>query len=254
MAISGRTYQIGRGETLSDRFSLKDGDEYTDLTLYTPTLAVERDGGEVTGAGTVSIIAATETTPTKVWYNITSTESALLSEGAYSGKITLTEIASPYTTVEALIFSLIITEDTRNYRIPVNEDTIYDILKVSQESVSRDQLRRIIRMTENRMYQWLPETVTTWAAQYGFPERVVREAEYLAALLLRRELYDNDQAVRQDIVEAQATIQGMTLDTDFDGTREKGNSNEVKIVRAGRDATTKIWDRGRLRMTNPRAL
>jgi hypothetical protein len=250
MALDGRAFQLGRGETLDIQFAVKDNGAYVDLDSYTVSLSVELDGGTVS-FGAVSIVSGSGTTPDKVRLLVTAAESAALAEGVYAGKITRQLTASPYTTVEDLLFTCVVYEDSRHNRIPMNEQAVCDVLKVDKSSVGEDQLRRIMRLAENRVLQWLPEQIATWCNDNGWPDRIVSEAEQVAALLLRRELYDNDQMARDDLREAQATISGMTLDMDMDGTREEGNSSEVKIVRDGRAVTRKIWDRGRLRMTNP---
>ena len=56
MAIDGRSFLLGRGETLDIKFAVKDGNSYMDLDLYTASLAVELDGGTVS-FGAVSIVS-----------------------------------------------------------------------------------------------------------------------------------------------------------------------------------------------------
>ena len=107
-----------------------------------------------------------------------------------------------------------------------------------------------MRLAETRVINWLPEAIMVHVDTNGFPERIVKEAEYVAALLLRRELYDNDATCRDDLREAQSTISCMTLDTRFEGRRDTGSSCEVNIVRSGRAISRTVWDQGRLRATN----
>jgi hypothetical protein len=249
MAIDGRSFQIGRGETLDVAFAVKDGGAYLDLDLYTPSLAVELNGGAV-AFGAVSIVTGSGSVPDKVRLLVTSVESAALGQGVYAGRVVLTEIASPYTSFEALLFTANVYEDSRDNRIPMGEQAIYDILKLNEGSLGEGQLRRVMRLAENRVLQWLPEEIRAWTVTNGWPDRIVAEAEQVAALLLRRELYDNDQTARDDLREAQSTISSMTLDVDWDGIKDEGNSCEVKIVRAGRVVSKKQWDPGRLRATN----
>lgn len=253
MALDGRAFTLARGETFDVQFAVQDNGFYMDLDLYTPSLAVELDGGAVS-FGTVSIVTGSGSLPDKVRVLVTAAESALLSEGVYAGKVTLQMTAPPYTTSEALIFTCMVFEDSRRNRIPMSEQAICDVLKVDKSSVGETQLRRVMRLAENRVLQWLPEQITSWTDTNGWPDRIVSEAEQVASILLRRELYDNDQAAREDLREAQSVISGMTLDMDLDGIREEGNSSELKIVRDGRQSPRVNWDPSRMRWTNPRPL
>ena len=246
MALDGRSFLLGVGETLDCSFAVKDNGSYLDLDLYDVALSVLLDGSAVS-FGAVSV---TTGTPDKVRLLVTSTQSAALGEGMYAGKITLTLKASPYTKLEAMLFTCYVSADSILDRIPMCEQSICDMLKVDKATVGATQLRRVMQLAENRVLQWLPESVTVWCDTNGWPLRVIAEGERVAALLLRMELYDNDQMARDDLREAQSVISSMTLDLDRDGTREEGNSCEVKIVRAGRAVSRVVWDPGRLRATN----
>lgn len=93
-------------------------------------------------------------------------------------------------------------------------------------------LARMITRADSRVQSWLPDQVIIWVRDKlsgTWPDRILREGEHVAALLIRIELNDDDTEAVEEYERTQELISRMTFDINEDEIRDTfGSSIDLK--------------------------
>jgi len=227
MPLDGRQFSIRIGESLKFLFQVK-GDSGSPIEL--DDYSVEFDfklGDDDISVGAATIIQGA---PDKIEFEITDSESATLARGRYTGNIRLVNDVDTDETIDVLIFAITVFERTEIDLVPLSEASILNILQLDP-SFNPLLLKHHIARASSRIKRWLPHDVRTWIKDNGWPQNAIREGEHLAALLLRKDIYDNDDEVQDEIKEQKDIIEHLPVDIDEDGRMERGGNKSLKLVR-----------------------
>lgn len=233
MAVDSRAFTLTKGEHLATQFTYKkDGIDQVIDGVYTVS-HFTKIGEDSLPFGTVSIIPGVNPIPDKVRFELSDSDSGALAKvGRYYGTITLTNIVDLIETVDLLDFNILVHSVDVSELIPIAMTQLTQILQLGS-TFDIDKLQSVMRLAQSRIIGWLPESVITHTRDFGWPDRLIAEAEYCTAMMIRVQIYEDDQFAIDELKMCKQTMENYKIDSDNDGTLDLGGVKSIPILRHG---------------------
>jgi len=233
MAVDSRAFTLTKGENLVTQFSYKkEGVEQALDGIFTVS-HFTKIGEDSLSFGAVSIIPGINPIPDKVRFELTDSESgALVKVGRYYGTITLTNTVDLTETVDLLDFNVRVHSSDVSELIPIAMTQLTQVLQLGS-TFDIDKLQSVMRLAQSRIIGWLPESVLVETRAKGWPDRLIAEAEYCTAMMIRVQIYEDDQFAIDELKMCKQTLENYKIDSDGDGTLDLGGVKSIPILRNG---------------------
>lgn len=249
--LDSRSFKIGEGISLErffaiyenqntglqilvfdDRGEAPSGAEWSALDLvgnYTiEHEQFEEDLATSPKVGTFSIVAGS---PDKVRFRLTDTETS--DRTTYYGRVILREVADPDISIDALSYSLQIIDAIEVDIIPMNRANVLEALELTINDVSLTKVQRAMLRANNKALAKISPAVAVWCTANGWPAHLVAEVEELASLLLRKDIFDDDTTVNEEISDQLGIIGGISVSTgEEDDLPNIGGFNSIQLTRS----------------------
>jgi len=156
----------------------------------------------------------------------TTVETAAAAEGNYYGVISLTDNTDSF---DVANYSFEVLDQTEVDSIPINEANIREQIGFD---TTENRMNRAVTRACSRAQSWMSDIALRWIRDNGWPQKVARETEYLAGLLIRIEINDEDDDAKGELKSQEKLIRAMTFDTNKDDVIDTAGSS-IQIVREG---------------------
>ena len=239
MPLSGKSTKIAQGETLILQFQVYEnsitlkkraiflgetapsGAEWSVLALagFTISHTVFFEDNIIV-LGTSLIVTDTGK------LTFTPAETSTAADGYYYGIINLTDGTDSF---DVANYSFEIVDQTEVDSIPINAANIREQIGFE---VSDNRMARNVTRACTRVQSWMSTIAIRWIRDNGWPLNVARETEYLAGLLIRVEINDDDTEAKQELKDQEKLIRAMTFDINKDDIIDTAGS-VIEIVKEG---------------------
>jgi len=157
----------------------------------------------------------------------TPVETGAAAEGTYYGVINLIFGTDSF---DVANYSVEILDETEVDVVPINEANIRE--EIGFDDLSENRINRAVTRACSRIQGWMNAETEEWIRKNGWPIRVSREAEHLAAILIRIEINDEDEQAVAELGRIEKVVRNMTFDTNKDDVRDTAGGT-IQIIRSG---------------------
>lgn len=233
--LASRAFTKNQGESLSFQFSYKqEGIDQALNGIYSVSHFTKL-GEDLITFGTTSIVPGIFPIPDKVRFELTDSQSAALASGGrYYGTIEIVNLVDLTETVNVLDFNIRILSQSITQTIPISTAEVSGILELGDD-FPIEKMNSVVRLAESRIKAWLPTLVFDEALKTGWPDRLISECEYCTAMMLRLQIYENDDFAKDEYKICRETFSNYKIDSDGDGSLDLGGARTIPILRQATD-------------------